>query len=81
MVDDAPPVMLNKKDFYETVRVIFDSPYEVSCSIFMTIIGLPDFASLGVMQSILFFRVGVLTSYQQTETATLASIPDSFLTL
>ena len=49
MFDDAPPVMLNEKDFYETVRVIFGSPYEVSCSIFMTIIGLLDFASLGVM--------------------------------
>ena len=58
--------MLNEKDFYETVRVIFDSPYEASCSIFISIIGLPDFASLGVMQSTLFFRVGVLTSYQQT---------------
>lgn len=81
MVDDAPLVMLNEKDFYETVRVIFDSPYEASCSIFMMIIGLPDFASLGVMQSTLFFRAGVFTSHQQTQRATLASILDSFLTL
>ena len=44
--------------FSNVVRGIFDDPNEASCSIYMTFIGLPNFASLGVMQSIPFSRGG-----------------------
>ena len=54
--DNAPPVTRNEKDFYDVVRAIFDSPDEASCCVFMTFIGLPNFASLGVMQSNPFSR-------------------------
>lgn len=54
--DNATPVTRNEKDFHDVVRNIFDSPDEASCSMFMTFIGLPNFASLGVMQSFPFSR-------------------------
>jgi GMC oxidoreductase len=54
---NAPPrASRNEKDFYDVVRGIFDSRDEASCSMFMSFIGLPNFASLGVMQSIPFSR-------------------------
>ena len=56
MFDTAPPVADNEKAFHDVVRATFDSPDEASCSLFMTFIGLPNFASLGVMQSIPFSR-------------------------
>jgi choline dehydrogenase-like flavoprotein len=53
--DNAPPpASRNEKDFYDVVRGIFDSRDEASCSMFMSFIGLPNFASFGVMQSIPF---------------------------
>lgn len=54
LFDNSAPLKPNEKDFYHIVRSIFDSPDEASCSMFMTFIGLPNFASLGVMQSIPF---------------------------
>ena len=46
----------NERDFHDVVRAVFDSPGEASCSVFMTFTGVPEFASLGVMQSIPFSR-------------------------
>lgn len=54
--DNAPLATSNEHDFYNTARAVLDSPTEASCSVFMTFIGLPNFASLGVMQSIPFSR-------------------------
>ena len=56
MFDNASPITDSDIAFHEVVRAIFDSPDEASCSVFMTFIGLPNFASLGVMQSIPFSR-------------------------
>lgn len=52
--DNAPPATSSEYDFYNAARAVLDSPNEASCSVFMTFIGLPNFASLGVMQSIPF---------------------------
>ena len=56
LFDNAPFVADNEKAFYDVVRTIFDTPEEASCSAFMTFIGLPNFASLGIMQCIPFSR-------------------------
>ncbi|KAL8973609.1 MAG: hypothetical protein Q9197_002148 [Variospora fuerteventurae] len=53
---EAPPVLPVEQEAYNVRRAIFDSPDEASCSIFMSFIGRPDFASLGVMQSVPFSR-------------------------
>ncbi|KAL8906000.1 MAG: hypothetical protein Q9207_002285 [Kuettlingeria erythrocarpa] len=52
--NEAPPVLHNEQEAFDVRRAIFDSPDEASCSIFMTFIGQPNFASLGVMQSVPF---------------------------
>ena len=52
--NNAPPATRDEHDFYNACRAVLDSPNEASCSMFMTFIGLPNFASLGVMQSIPF---------------------------
>ena len=54
--DNEPPATSNERDFYNAARAVLDSPNEASCSVFMTFIGLPNFASLGVMQSVPFSR-------------------------
>lgn len=47
--NDAPPKTPNQKDFDGVVHNIFDSPAEASCCVFSTFVGLPDYASLGLM--------------------------------
>lgn len=54
--DYASPITPNEQDFHDVVRAVLDSPDEASCSMFMTFIGLQNFASFGVMQSIPFSR-------------------------
>ena len=54
--DNARPVIGNERDFYDAVCGIFESPGEASCSMFMSFNGLPNLASLGVMQSVPFSR-------------------------
>ena len=54
--NNAPSVSQTEKGFYDVVRAIFDSPDEASCCTFLTFIGLLNFASLGVIQSIPFSR-------------------------
>ena len=58
LFNTAMPTMDEEKDFYDAVRAVLDDPNEASCSMFMTFIGLPNFISLGVMQSIPFSRGG-----------------------
>ncbi len=52
--DEAPPVPHIEEDSYNVRRAMFDSPDEASCIMFLTFIGQPNLASLGVMQSIPF---------------------------
>ena len=56
MFNNARPAKGNERDFYDAVCGIFESPDEGSCSMFMTFGDLPNFASLGVMQSVPFSR-------------------------
>ncbi|KAI4273193.1 MAG: hypothetical protein LQ337_004820 [Flavoplaca oasis] len=58
LFDTAMPTTDEEKDSYDAVRAVLDDPNEASCSMFMTFIGLPNFISLGVMQSIPFSRGG-----------------------
>ena len=46
----------NEQDFQKVVRSIFEDPNEASCCVFLSFIGLPSRASLGLMQSIPFSR-------------------------
>ncbi|KAL8872878.1 MAG: hypothetical protein Q9198_007129 [Flavoplaca austrocitrina] len=48
------PTADEEKHFYDAVRAVLDDPNEASCSMFMTFVGLPNYISLGVMQSIPF---------------------------
>ena len=54
--DNVPLANNNEHDFYSAARAILDSRNEASCSVFLTFIGQPNFASLGVMQSLPFSR-------------------------
>ncbi|KAL8888312.1 MAG: hypothetical protein Q9215_004224 [Flavoplaca cf. flavocitrina] len=56
LFDTAMPTTDEEKDFYDAVRAVLNDPNEASCSMFMTFVGLPNFISLGVMQSIPFSR-------------------------
>lgn len=40
--------------FYDTIRNVYDSPDEATCSMFMTFIDQPDMACVGIMQAIPF---------------------------
>ncbi|KAL8996994.1 MAG: hypothetical protein Q9169_003645 [Polycauliona sp. 2 TL-2023] len=56
LLDTVTPESENEKNFHNAVRAVFDDPNEASCSMFMTFIGLPNFISLGVMQSLPYSR-------------------------
>lgn len=52
LFDEHEPVEPESKVSYETVRKIFADKTEASASFFLTFMGMPNFASLGLMQTL-----------------------------